>query len=823
MSFIIRSLIKVLILFAVLAAMLEYMDLSFTLDGACHTLSKRLTAYTGREVHIDGDIQLSLSYSPQLLVKRIHIKNIRDFDDEDFITIAEVKIEVLLLPLLHGKLHLSDLSADQATIDLHQKADGSNNWSSTNLTEQSKITDISSSDSDTKNINIDHITLGKIELTDIAILYRDDTRQQKLESKLDRLLIDISDDTKPSAEINGSVDGHPYAITFRSESPELLATGKSWSIHGKGHIANRLTAIEASMRYKDVVFVSDIDFNVKNVDLGRLLDELGIVSDQVAMTDNISIKARLHGRDFAELYEQADISLRLGKGYWDLVPAENEQGKRLIFTSASSFTSWQKPVELGIDGKIEDDPVKLDLTTNRLSEFFDDIQKLDIDLVAGMAGTDITLKGTLELPIKTKQLQLDISINSKDLEKLNPIINTDFPPLNNINLTGNLISNKKGYILKSTSASIGDSQFQTSIVIDATFPKPLWHINLNSQQLQLKDFAFDDWNIKQPATVTGKETQKTVQNKPYLEPLRHLEDLLKTTEMHLDLNLKVDKVVSGKDHLGKARLQLHLRDHSLNIQNLVIEIPGGSISSSLSLTIVDDESTGHLSLDIDKLDYGISTRLFQPDSQVDGIISTRVDLELGGSDFTRLLQHATGRLDIAVWPKNTRPAKALNLWTTNLYLILLPELKKKESLVNCMVGLLNFEDGTMREELLALDTTKLWIYGNINADFKQEQVRLSLFPQSKTARLFSFQSPIRVEGSFTEIGMAINPVDLTGSYISFITSPLTVPVHWLFGDKIPEDGSAICEQLFDRDYVEKLNAEIRMKESKEVKEMLESD
>ena len=812
-----------MILFAVLAAMLEFMDLSFTLDGARHTLSKKLSSYTGREIHIDGDIRLSLSYSPQLLVKRIHIKNSRDFDDKDFITIAEVKIEVLLLPLLHGQLQLSDISADQATIDLHQKADGSNNWSLTNTTDQPEITENRFSDSDTKSINIDRISLDKIELTDIAIQYRDDTRQQKLKSNLDQLLIDISDDTKPSAEINGRIDSHPYAITFQSESPGLLATGKAWSIHGQGHIANRQTDIEASMRYKDDLFVSDIDFDVKNVDLGRLLDELGIVSGQVAITDNINIKAKLHGRDFAELYEQAEISLKLGKGYWDMAPAEKEQGKRLIFTSASSFTSWQKPVELGIDGKIEDEPVKLDLTTNRLSEFFDDIQKLDIDLVAGVAGTDITLKGTLDLPIKTKQLQLDISINSKDLEKLNPIINTEFPPLNNINLMGNLISNKKGYILKSTSASIGDSQFQTSIVIDTTFSKPLWHINLNSQQLQLKDFAFDDWSMKQTATVTGKDAEQHVKNKPYLEPMRHLEDLVKSTDMHLDLNLKVDKVLSGKDHLGKARFQLHLRDYSLNIKNLVIEIPGGSISSSLSLKIVDDESTGHLRLDIDKLDYGISTRLFQPDSQVDGTISTRIDLELGGSDFNHLLQHATGKLDIAVWPKNTRPAKALNLWTTNLYLILLPELKKKESLVNCMVGLLNFEDGTMREELLALDTTKLWIYGNINADFKQEQVKLSLFPQSKTARLFSFQSPIRVKGNFSDIGMAVNPVDLTGSYISFITSPLHVPARWLFGDKVPEDGSAICEQLFDRDYVEKLNAEIKMKENKEVEEMLESD
>jgi uncharacterized protein involved in outer membrane biogenesis len=820
---IIRSLIKVLILFAVLAAMLEFMDLSFTLEGARHTLSKKLTSYTGREIHVDGDIQLSLSYSPQLLVKRIHIKNTSDFDDEDFITIGEVQIEVLLLPLLHGQLHLSDISADQAKIDLHQKADGRNNWSLTNITEQPGITDNRSSDSNTESINIERISLGKIELTNITIQYRDDTRQQKLKNSLDQLLIDISDDTKPSAEINGRIEGHRYAITFESESPELLVNGKSWSIHGAGHIANRQTGIEASIRYIDNIFISDIDFDVTSVDLGRLLDDLEIVSDQAAITDNISIKARLHGRDFAELYEQAEISLRLGKGYWDLGPAETDQGKRLIFRSASSFISWQKPVELSIDGKIEDEPIKLKLKSNRLSEFFDDIQKLDIDLVAGVSGTDITLKGMLDLPIKTKQLQLDISIRSKDLEKLNPIINTEFPPLNNFNLAGNLISNKKGYILKSASASIGESQFQTSIVIDTTSAKPLWHINLNSKQLQLQDFSFDDWSMKQPAAVTGKDAEHHGKNKPYLEPMRHLEDLVRSTDMHLDLNLKVDQVLSGKDHLGKARFQLHLRDHSLNIKNLVIEIPGGSITSSLSLSIIDNEASGHMSLDIDKLDYGISTRLFQPESQVDGIISTRVNLDLGGSDFTHLFDQATGNIDIAIWPKNTRPAKALNLWTTNLYLILLPELKKKESLVNCMVGLLNLEDGKMREELLALDTTKLWIYGNINVDFKQEHVKLSLFPQSKTARLFSFQSPIRIEGSFSDIGMEINPVDLTGSYISFITSPLHVPARRLFGDRVPENGSAICEQLFDREYVEKLNAELRLKEKIEIDEMLESD
>jgi len=64
-------------------------------------------------------------------------------------------------------------------------------------------------------------------------------------------------------------------------------------------------------------------------------------------------------------------------------------------------------------------------------------------------------------------------------------------------------------------------------------------------------------------------------------------------------------------------------------------------------------------------------------------------MELGGRDFTRLLDKAAGQVDIAVWPRNTKPAKILNLWATNLYLILLPELKKTESKVNYFVGLMD--------------------------------------------------------------------------------------------------------------------------------------
>jgi uncharacterized protein involved in outer membrane biogenesis len=803
--------------------MLEFMDLSFTLNGAAQTLSKQLRSYTGREVQIDGDIKLTLSFSPQLLVKRIHIKNPDDFDNEDFITISQAQIEVQLLPLLYGQVYVNDFSADQATIKLHQNTDGSNNWIFTGKAEQRLDTDEPTKDSETGTRGIDRISLEIFNLTNVSIQYRDDMRQQVINKQLDQLLIDTSDHHNPVAEISGNIQGHPYSFNFKSETPVLANNGQAWVTYGKGQVANRETNIESRISFEEDTFNIDAHIDVTDVDLGRLLEELEIIPGQDAATANVNIAVKSQGSDLAELYEHIEITTRLGEGYWNFQSSEDGQQKRLSYDSASSYTSWKKPLELHMDGSIAGETVKVDLISNPLQEFFDDIQTIDIDLRSTLADTSVSMKGTLDLPIKTKQFNLDISIRGHDLEKLNPIIDTEFPPFNNYRLTGSFIANKKGYVIKSANASIGSTRLQSSIVIQTNLAKPHWIINLSSEQLQLKDFAFDDWSTSQVTASPAETTKPNIDKRKIGKPLRQLEAIARDPDMLLDLNLNVGRLLSGEDVLGKARLQLHLHDNAISVENADIEIPGGRIQASLSFVLEDGEAGGHAKIDIEKLDYGITTRLLQPESKIDGMMSMRVDLQLGGRDFTRLLDSATGNIDVVVWPKNTRPAKALNLWTTNLYLILLPELKKKESLVNCMVGLMNLEDGMMKEEFFAIDTTKLWIYGNITVNFKLEQVRLSLFPQSKTARLFSLQSPIRAEGSFSDIDMAINPIDLTGSYISFITSPLHVPTRWIFGDKVPDDGSAVCEQFFDRNYVQNLNAEIREKEKKEINELLDDD
>ena len=184
---ILKSLLTFTALLGLLFAAVHYMNVSFKLDGARQALVEQIESYTGRDVRIDGELKLTVSFPPQLLVERIHISNIDNIGEEDFINISQVRIEVPLLPLLSGQLYLQDISADHAKLNLIKKKDGSDNWSFEKKIPQAEI----KANPEARDRRTYQLTMGVFQLTDVTVIYNDESRDQIIKQQLDRLIIDI--------------------------------------------------------------------------------------------------------------------------------------------------------------------------------------------------------------------------------------------------------------------------------------------------------------------------------------------------------------------------------------------------------------------------------------------------------------------------------------------------------------------------------------------------------------------------------------------------------------------------------------------------------
>jgi uncharacterized protein involved in outer membrane biogenesis len=801
-------------------AALYYSDVAISSETARRVLLQQIKNITQRDARIDGEVLITVSLQPQLLAERIHVLDTQGSGPDDFITVSEARVQISLLSLLSGTIRLEEISAAHAVINLIRQKNGSRNWLFDHP-EQPKKTG-TAGDGITETAARRRITIHLFELTDVTINYHDESAGQEVVSRFSELRVDLTDTGKPHAEIKGTVQGYPYDIVLEAEPLEKLTRNEAWKLVGAGRAAHRKTRIDAVLQLNQQDVTGAFEIEVEDVDLGLLLEHTGIISVQAASSEIFRLSASFQGDSLSSLVEDTDFSVQLQRGYLRWKAISNDETRQLDFDKAELTASMNNPSRIHLDGRLSGELIRLDLLSNTLSDFIDKRKKLDVDLAAHIAGSDIGLKGALDLPLDMRLFRLDISLQGEDLEELNHILNSELPPFNNYSLNGSISSNEKGIVVKAADATIGDTHFFGSIIIDMIQPKPLWTINLDSRQLQLRNFEFIDENL----ASTGADRIKTSIQAPADEGRQQagyrLKRLVSNPAMHFDLNVNADRVLAGGTALGGFSLKMKLRDDTLIVQDARLDVPGGKITTAASFSIDNDLITGAFKLDADKFESGTVVAYLTHGTRQGGKISAHVDLKLGGRRFDRLFDHATGKLDLAFWPRNIG-TKVFDIWATNLFLLILPEIRKDHSRMNCMVALMSIDDGVMKEDFFAIDTTKVWITGNINVDFANEHISLSLYPRSKTARLFALQAPIRAEGTFDDIDLVTNPVDLIVAYLSFITSPLHVPARRIFDDVVPEDASAACEKFFDRAYVEQLKAKLEAEEQQEIEDLLNGD
>ncbi len=793
-------------LIAIIIGVLSYANITVPLESVRQQFVKKASEVAGHKVRIDGEVRLAISFYPTLVVDQMHIANETGWSAEDILSVGEARVQLALPPLLSGQLEFLEISASSVHVNLEQASDGRQNWGSF-IQAESETTKEASEHRRTKN-NEKKLWIEEFRLTDLNLNYIDESLGREFTNHIDSLVINTHDKAYLTAKLEGTSKEIPYLFTAKSDLLRNLTSNKPWKLELQGQVADKPVNLEMHLKQSDPTLEGTVKFDAKEIDIGKMLSWLGLVEGLDAYSSEIAFNADLHGNNLKEILEQSIFNLTLAEGHWNLHNPANDKSRKITFSTATLLAEPDNPVKLKFTGKIDDESAHLELSTNRIRDFFTDMGKIHLDLTTTLNRSIIKLTGDIDLPISDKSLIVDLEIKGKRLDHWNTLLETDIPPFGPYHFSGKFSIDPKGFRVRNLKAIIGDSDLGGQVFVDTSGKETYWNLNLVSQRFQINDFEIEGFSLfpQSSSSISTLPDKKTSTERFQMEVKEGFRESRRYPNIDVTLQLESRRVLSGEDNLGGGKLTLHARENSFNVETFKLDVPGGSIEGSVDLQKRKDKVEGHLKLNMDKFDYGILYRRFIPDHNSDGLISTRVNLQLSGRDLKNAFNHANGQLDFSAWPRNI-DASAINLWSVNLFLAILPELHKKESKFNCMTALLDIDDGQLSEELLFVDTSRIWMKGNLNINFANENLELSLFPTAKKARLFGLQAPMRVKGTFSEISISIKPMDIVGAYFKFITSPLLAPFRRAFGKKAGEDMSELCGELLDREFLKALMKE----------------
>ena len=520
--------------------------------------------------------------------------------------------------------------------------------------------------------------------------------------------------------------------------------------------------------------------------LGTLLGDLGVVDEALMEADSAGIRFAISGQTMNEMFKSVDTEFRLRNGSWDMLP---DLGMIVRFEQAHFVARGSDPVKIGFAGDIDGQPMRLDVEMTSLAEVVER-KAATLDLAAALGELRFETSLASRLPLGSEASSVGVNLESPGLDELNELLGLDLPPWGPVHVSGELSHRAGVYAMPDARVAIGDSSLLGAMTLDVT-GRPRLQLEFEAPLIQLDDFRSPEWSAsRRPdrrADGAPDEAEADDENREAL--------LSEAAFDRLDATfaLTVNEVRSGPDRLGAGIVEASLEDGVFDLARLGLELPGGEMEARGHMRWRDAQHlNAHMELDVDKLDYGVLARRIDPASSMKGIFSLFARLDADYVATRGMMSGASGGLVFGVWPEDFKSG-IFDLWAIGLANALMPRLDKESaSVINCIVGGFNLENGRLEERVIFADTSRIQASGEIDADFGARELDAYLVPKPKRAQIFSFGAPLTVDGEFDDYSIGIRTRDLIAAIFRFVASPVVAPIRWATEEPVPRDGIEAC-------------------------------
>ncbi len=364
--------------------------------------------------------------------------------------------------------------------------------------------------------------------------------------------------------------------------------------------------------------------------------------------------------------------------------------------------------------------------------------------------TAIGLEGTVTRPLRPQKLDMRLKLSGISMAQLYPISGIVLPETGAFktegHLTGNFSAQGGNWTYEKFSGKMGASDLSGTLHYQGREPRPLLKGSVVSTLL-----VFDDLAPLIGADSNASKTRRgaaAVQPADKLLPVEPFK-IERLSSIDADVKFSAKKIMGSKQMpIDDLLADIHLKDGVVKLAPLNFGIAGGHLISDMTL----DGREKQLKADVKASARGLKLKqlfpAFQPMQASFGEINGDARLTGTGNSVASLLASSNGEVKAAI-TQGTISKLLLEEIGLNIGSIILTQLAgDRQVQLHCLASDFAVDDGLMQTRAFVVDTddATLLIDGKIN--LAQEQLDLTIKPESKGIRVISLRAPIHVNGSF---------------------------------------------------------------------------
>jgi uncharacterized protein involved in outer membrane biogenesis len=334
------------------------------------TIAENISQVTGRQLSLNGELELNISTKFSILVTDIALANASWASEPEMLAVQRVEAEVMLLPLLTGKLHIPRFHLEGVKALAETNASGVSNWMLTETVDDEAEVDDAH---DRGTLILPWIT--DMNIVDVELQYHDAQTGKNITSNLDHARISAIEKNSPTViDIAGEINKNPVEVHGEFALPtNLVKSGASIPIKLQANVLDFNAEVVGNVSGTKNSPVIDLTVQVSAANLNKLRQLLG---DTVPTIGKIDFSTKLKSQS-SEL-QLSELELKLGNGRIHGLLALNTSASipdiqaelnvadlnldKLLSTKSKTVKAKAKPTKKSKDEKLfSDEPLPFDM------------------------------------------------------------------------------------------------------------------------------------------------------------------------------------------------------------------------------------------------------------------------------------------------------------------------------------------------------------------------------------------------------------------------------------------------------------------------------